>query len=117
MQEMMNRAERFCADAEMFAQKGIMCMSRYLFEKDIEELEKRGFEVNREKQKLDGSYYCFIMWGMRRSLTFMESQYISWGGESEDDIPKTNNFAEHCALISLRAQAKQYGDNTHYSSN
>lgn len=116
MEEMKNRAERFCEEAESFAVRGYLCMTRYLYKSDIDSLKERGFQVIEKEQRNDKKIYCFIAWGMKRDLTFMESQYIS-GWSDADDIPQTANAAEYCALIALRAQAMAYRDHRDYPEN
>ena len=106
LSKMMNRAERFGEQAETFASRGLTFMGRYLFEKDIVQLQKEGFEIEKINQHTDGSWYCFIIWRLKRNLSFAESAYISWGNDEE--IPQTKTRAERCVLIYLREQARKY---------
>ena len=106
LSKMMNRAERLCEQAETFASRGLTFMGRYLFEKDIVQLKKQGFMIEKINQHTDGSWYCFIIWKLKRPLSFAESQFISWGNDEE--IPPTKTRAERCVLIYLREQAKKY---------
>lgn len=103
-----SRIEKFCEEAEFFANRGLNSMTRNLYPKDIRGLRDRGFKVIEVSERTNCGYCkCLISWAFERDLNPIQLSYVCVWDLGSEIIPDTQNFAEKCALVALRANAKK----------